>query len=55
MIILAHAGLGPYDEILYLGVALIFTIFMGVSWWRSRNFEAYLEEEESEEEAAPTE
>jgi hypothetical protein len=49
MIFLAHAGLGPYDEILYLGVAIIFTAFMGVSWWKSRNFEAYIEEETDEE------
>ena len=55
MIFLAHAGLGPYDEILYLGVAIIFTAFMGFSWWRSRNFEAYIEEEETEEEKAPSE
>lgn len=46
--LLAHAAFGPYDEILFLGVAIIFTMFMGISWWRSRNFEAYLEEEEEE-------
>lgn len=46
MVILAHSALGPYDEILFIGVALIFTILMGVSWWRSRDFEAYIEDEE---------
>jgi hypothetical protein len=49
MMILAHTALGPYDEVLFIGVALIFTIFMGISWWRSRNFEPYLEDEEEAE------
>ena len=34
--VLAHGALGPFDEILYLGVAAIFLVMMGISWMRSR-------------------
>jgi len=40
LILLAHGGLGNWDEFMFLGVAITFTAFMGVSWWRSRDFEA---------------
>jgi hypothetical protein len=33
---LAHGALGPYDELIYLGVAVIFLIMMGVSWFQTR-------------------
>ncbi len=36
-ILLAHGALGPFDEILFLGIAAIFVVMMGVSWVRSRN------------------
>jgi hypothetical protein len=36
-ILLAHGALGPYDELIFLGVAVIFVVMMGVSWVRSRN------------------
>lgn len=36
-ILLAHGALGPYDEIIFLGVAVIFVVMMGISWVRSRN------------------
>jgi hypothetical protein len=35
-VVLAHGSLGPFDEILYLGVAAIFIVMMGISWMRSR-------------------
>jgi len=44
--ILAHGGLGSWDEFFFLGIAVVFTAFMGLSWWRSRDFEAELEDEE---------
>jgi hypothetical protein len=36
-VLLAHGVLGPYDEIIFLGVAAIFVVMMGISWVRSRN------------------
>ncbi len=47
-IILAHGGLGNWDEFIFLGIAVIFTGFMGMSWWRSRDFEAELNEKYDE-------
>lgn len=39
IVLLAHGGLGNWDEFFFLGIALVFTAFMGISWWRSRDFE----------------
>lgn len=36
VMVLAHGTLGWWDEIIFLGVAVIFLIIMGVSWLRSR-------------------
>ena len=33
---LAHGALGPYDELIYLGIAVIFIVMMGVSWFQTR-------------------
>ncbi len=35
-IYLAHGALGPYDELIYLGIAVIFLVMMGVSWFQTR-------------------
>jgi hypothetical protein len=43
-IIVAHGSLGAFDEIIFLGVGLIFLGMMGLSWFRSRNMPAELEE-----------
>lgn len=43
-VILAHGALGPFDEIIFLGVGFIFLGMMGLSWLRSRN--EILEEEQ---------
>jgi len=32
----AHGALGSWDEIIFLSVAAIFLIMMGISWIRSR-------------------
>ncbi len=37
--ILAHGALGPFDEIIFLGIALVFLGMMAVSWLRSQNME----------------
>lgn len=34
--ILAHGALGIWDEVIFLGVAILFLVFMGISWVRSR-------------------
>lgn len=33
---IAHGALGPYDELIYLGIAVVFIVMMGVSWFQSR-------------------
>jgi hypothetical protein len=34
--VLAHGALGNWDEIIFLGIAVIFLAMMGISWLRSR-------------------
>lgn len=38
-VILAHGALGPFDEIIFIGIAVIFLGMMGVSWLRSQDLE----------------
>jgi hypothetical protein len=33
---LAHGALGIWDEIIFLGIAVVFIVMMGISWFRSR-------------------
>ena len=35
-LILAHGSLGSWDELIFLGVAVIFLVMMGISWFKSR-------------------
>lgn len=35
--ILAHGALGAFDEIIFLGVGVVFLVMMGISWLKSRN------------------
>jgi hypothetical protein len=44
-IILAHGAVGPWDDILVVGIAIVFTGFMVCSWFKSRSFEPVLEDE----------
>ncbi len=48
-IVLAHGALGPFDELIMAGAAVIFLVIMAISWVRSRNnrpdFEQAREEE----------
>ncbi len=46
-IVLAHGALGPWDEVIFLSVAAVFLIFMGISWVRSRSMEPEYEEEDA--------
>jgi hypothetical protein len=48
-IILAHGALGPFDEIILIGVVIAFVGMMCFSWWRSRH---ELDEDESGAESA---
>ena len=34
--ILAHGALGAFDEVIFISVAAIFLIMMGISWFISR-------------------
>lgn len=36
-LILAHGALGPYDELLFLAVAVVFVALMVIAWIRSRS------------------
>lgn len=36
-IFLAHGALGVFDELIFVGVAVVFLVMMAVSWIRSRN------------------
>ena len=46
-ILLAHGALGVYDELLFLGVAVIFVVMMAISWVRSRHQPPRLDDAES--------
>ena len=35
-VILAHGALGPFDEIIFLSIAVVFLAMMGISWVRSQ-------------------
>lgn len=35
-VILAHGALGPFDEIIFLSIAVVFLVMMGISWLRSQ-------------------
>jgi len=50
-VILAHGALGPFDEIIFIGIAVIFLGMMGLSWLRSQALED--DEFEAGEPAAP--
>ena len=48
-IIPAHGALGPFDELIMLGAAVIFLVMMGISWVKSRNTRPEFERAEAEE------
>lgn len=43
--ILAHGQLGAWDELIFLGITVVFALIMVYSWLRSRNL---VDEEEEE-------
>ena len=54
-VILAHGALGPFDEIIFLSIAVVFLAMMGISWVRSQQLpdeeiEADSESQEAERE-----
>ena len=51
-VILAHGGLGDWDEVIFLSVAAIFLVMMGISWIRSRGVP--LNEPEKQNHETPT-
>jgi len=38
-VLLAHGAWGPFDEIIFIGIAVIFLGMMGLSWLRSQALE----------------
>ena len=53
-IILAHGALGGWDELVFLGVAAIFLVMMGISWVRSRNSTLPPDQPETQSASEPT-
>lgn len=49
LFLLAHGAFGVWDEVLFVGIAVVFTAFLAISWLQSRNFEPELEDEPSSE------
>lgn len=43
----AHGALGPFDEIIFVSIAVIFIVMMGISWARSQGLPE-LEDDASE-------
>lgn len=35
-IFMAHGSLGNFDELIFLGVAVVFLVMMGISWLKSQ-------------------
>ncbi|MCU0511781.1 MAG: hypothetical protein MUE40_04335 [Anaerolineae bacterium] len=35
--VLAHGALGIWDEVIFVGVAVVFIVMMGMSWYRSQH------------------
>lgn len=52
--VLAHGSLGGWDEMVFITIAAIFLIMMGISWVRSRNSTPEVLEETAETSAAST-
>ncbi len=46
-VILAHGALGVWDELIFLGITVVFALIMVFSWLRSRNL---ADEDEDEDE-----
>lgn len=47
LIVLAHGALGIWDEVIFLSIAAVFLVFMGISWVRSRTMEPDFEDADS--------
>lgn len=45
-VILAHGALGPYDDLIMIGVSVVFIVMMGFRWIKSRSNEADFDEAE---------
>lgn len=50
--LLAHGALGAWDEVIFVGIALVFVVMMGISWFKSRNAEPIWEENQTPADAA---
>lgn len=51
--ILAHGSLGGWDELVFLTIAAVFLIMMGISWVRSRVSTSEALEEPTESTSTP--
>lgn len=53
--VLAHGALGPWDEIIFIGVMVIFFVMMGLSWLRSRDMEPEWDDDQPRQRTVATE
>ena len=47
-VILAHGSLGNYDELIFLGIGVIFIVMMGIAWVKARNAQFEYDEDDGE-------
>jgi len=48
LVLLAHGALGYWDETVFFGIGIVFTVFMLYSYISSRNFEPELDNNEDQ-------
>jgi hypothetical protein len=53
--LLAHGAFGEWDELIFLGVVVIFIAIMGVVWVRSRNTEYEFDQDTASADTSPDE
>lgn len=51
--LLAHGALGAFDELIFLGVGVIFLVMMGISWLKSRDVKPEFDESNLPAETTP--
>ncbi len=47
IVILAHGALGPFDEIIFISIAVVFIGMMASSWFRSQQLDDEITEDNS--------
>ena len=53
-ILLAHGSLGAFDELIMLGIAVVFVGMMAISWFKSRMTDVHLENDDTDQKTPST-